>query len=302
MLVANARMYAVNAGVRAAWAELFALVSEKAGVPLAVVEHAAPAPLEELWRREDLGLAFICGFPLAGGGFPLQPIAAPIPASPLASGQPLYASDLIVRTEGPLRTLQDTFGGRIGWTSRHSQSGFQALRRHLLPYAKAFSSEVDTGSREENASKQGARAIERSNWIGNCSSPGGPLYRESIGELMTPRRVIEAVLDDRIDIGPLDSYFHDLLKRHEPGTAARLRVVATTQATPMPLLAASNGIDPASVAALRGALLGLGAASAAEPVLAELCLTGFATVALDDYRPLLAQAAVLDKSGYGEPG
>jgi ABC-type phosphate/phosphonate transport system substrate-binding protein len=119
---------------------------------------------------------------------------------------------------------------------------------------------------------------------------------------MTPRRVIEAVLDDRIDIGPLDSYFHDLLKRHEPGTAARLRVVATTQTTPMPLLAASSGIDPASVAALRGALLGLGAAPAAKPVLAELCLTGFATVALDDYSPLLAQAAILDEAGYGEPG
>jgi ABC-type phosphate/phosphonate transport system substrate-binding protein len=268
MLVANARMYAVNAGVRAAWANLFALVSQKAGVPLAVIDHAAPAPLEALWRREDLGLAFICGFPFAGGGFSLQPIAAPIPASPLASGKPLYASDLIVRADGPLHTLQDTFGGRIGWTARHSQSGFQALRRHVLPYVKS----------------------------------GVSLYRESIGELMTPRRVIEAVLDDRIDIGPLDSYFHDLLKRHEPGTAARLRVVATTPATPMPLLAASSGIDPAIVAALRGALLGLGAASAAEPVLAELCLTGFAAVALDDYRPLLAQAAVLDKSGYGEPG
>jgi hypothetical protein len=53
---------------------------------------------------------------------------------------------------------------------------------------------------------------------------------------------------------------------------------------------------------LRGALLGLGAAPAAKPVLAELCLTGFATVALDDYQPLLAQAAILDESGYGEPG
>jgi NitT/TauT family transport system permease protein len=39
----------------------------------------------------------------------------------------------------------------------------------LSPRMKAFSSEVDTGSREENAPKQGARAIERSNWIGSCS-------------------------------------------------------------------------------------------------------------------------------------
>ncbi len=37
--------------------------------------------------------------------------------------------------------------------------------------AKAFSSEVDTGSREENASKQKAGAVERSYGIGNRSSP-----------------------------------------------------------------------------------------------------------------------------------
>jgi BASS family bile acid:Na+ symporter len=36
--------------------------------------------------------------------------------------------------------------------------------------AKAFSSEVDTGSREENALKQSAGAVERSNWIGNRAS------------------------------------------------------------------------------------------------------------------------------------
>ncbi|AOO79471.1 SAM-dependent methyltransferase [Bosea vaviloviae] len=36
--------------------------------------------------------------------------------------------------------------------------------------ARVFSSEVDTGSREENASKQKAGAVERSDWIGNWSS------------------------------------------------------------------------------------------------------------------------------------
>ncbi|POR45659.1 FAD-binding protein [Bosea psychrotolerans] len=51
--------------------------------------------------------------------------------------------------------------------------------------ARAFSSEVDTGSpatnakrlREENASKQGAGAVERSNWIGNGSSEARTLLR-----------------------------------------------------------------------------------------------------------------------------
>ena len=62
-LIANARMYAVDAATAAAWSALFARVSALSGVPLEVIAHAAPAPLEDLWRRDDLGLAFICGYP-----------------------------------------------------------------------------------------------------------------------------------------------------------------------------------------------------------------------------------------------
>jgi ABC-type phosphate/phosphonate transport system substrate-binding protein len=267
-LVANARMYAVNEAVRAAWAALFALVSQRSGVPLTVIDHAAPAPLEELWRRGDLGLAFICGYPFATGDFSLQPVAAPVPASALAAGKPLYATDLIVRADRPLRTLDDSFGGRIGWTARHSQSGFQALRHHLAPYRRE----------------------------------GAPLYRESLGDLLTPRRVVAAVLEGRIDIGPLDTFFHDLLKRHETDTAAKLFAVATTDPTPMPLLAASASVPASTVAALRAALLGLGSDPAAHPALAVLCLSGFAEIGREDYAPLLARAAAVDAAGYETPG
>ena len=76
-LIANARMYAVDAATAANWTALFARIAVMAGVPLTVIPHAAPAPLEDLWRRDDLGLAFICGYPFARGGFPVQPVAAP---------------------------------------------------------------------------------------------------------------------------------------------------------------------------------------------------------------------------------
>ena len=78
-LVANARMYAVDASTSAAWSELFAQIAARSGVALDVIAHAAPAPLEQLWRRDDLGLAFICGYPFARGEFPVQPVAVPVP-------------------------------------------------------------------------------------------------------------------------------------------------------------------------------------------------------------------------------
>ena len=86
------------------------------------------------------------------------------------------------------------------------QSGFNAVRHHLLRYRR-----------------------ERT----------GALFRESVGPLVTPRRVIEALMSGAIDVGPLDSYVHDLLKVHEPATVGALRTVETTVMTPMPLLVAS---------------------------------------------------------------
>ena len=42
--------------------------------------------------------------------------------------------------------------------------------------------------------------------------------------------MIEALLADEIDIGPLDSYALDLMLRHQPDLAARSRIVATSDA------------------------------------------------------------------------
>jgi len=267
-LVANARMYAVNPAVARAWTALFAYVSQRTGIVLELIPHAAPAPLEALWSRDDLGLAFICGYPFATGGFPVQPVAVPVPVSSLAAGRPLYATHLAVRADSAITTLEQSFGCRIGWTVEHSQSGFNALRMHLLPHRR----------------------------------DGQPLYGASIGPLLTPRRVVDALLSVEIDIGPLDSYWHDLLLTHEPETAKRLRIVETTPLTPMPLLVASERVDPAVVARLRTALLNASDDIEGRPLLAALALSRFADVTAESYQPLLAAAQQADAAGYHQPG
>ncbi len=265
-LIANARMYAVDAATAAMWSALFARISALSGVPLEVIAHAALAPLEDLWRRDDLGLAFICGYPFAGGSFPVRPVAVPIPAS--GDGRPVYASHLVVRADSTTETLEDSFGKRIGWTVEHSQSGFNAVRTHLLETWR-----------------------ER-----------GPLYAQSIGPLLTPRRIIDALLTDQIDIGPLDSYFLDLLLIAEPETAARLRIVATTAPRPMPLLVASRGIDEKTVASLQATLLNAENDIGTRDILARLRLSGFAMPDPATYRVLLDEAEAADRAGYRQPG
>jgi hypothetical protein len=64
-LVASARMSAVAPSARAAWRALFEAVSRRSRVALEIIEHAFPASLNDLWTRDDLGCAFMCGWPLA---------------------------------------------------------------------------------------------------------------------------------------------------------------------------------------------------------------------------------------------
>ena len=219
-LVANARMYAVTPVAAAAWRALFDQVARDSGVPLTYIDHAAPAPLEALWARDDLGAAFMCGYPFALAAHRPRLLAAPVPSPSRYGGRPQYCTDFIVRADSRFARLSDTFGGRIGWTVAHSQSGYNAVRHHLLAH-------------------QGAE----------------PLYRNWIGPLVTPRRVIDAVLADEIDVGPLDSYVHDLLRRHDPATTSRLRVVESTAMTPIPPLIASPWVDDETALRVRETLL-----------------------------------------------
>jgi len=261
-------MYAVTPGVEGAWQALLAHVADDAGVPLRYEPYPAPLPLENLWRRQDLGAVFMCGFPIATGLAQVIPLAAPIPRAPWAEGRAVYRTDLIVREEAPYRTLEDTFGGRGGWTVAHSHSGFNALRHHLLPYR----------------------------------TPTQPaLYGEMTGNLVTARRVLDSVRDGRIDIGPLDAYWHLLIARHAPQLTQGIRVLASTETAPMPAFVAGHDVDPETVRRLHEAFTGAAGRSWFAPLAEQLLLEGFAAASRASYARLLEWDAEARAAGYAQP-
>jgi ABC-type phosphate/phosphonate transport system substrate-binding protein len=266
--IANARMYSVDPAARAAWRDLFGWLASESGVPLDIIDHAFPLPLSELWSRRDLACAFMCGLPFMRAAAQPLPIAAPVPRDAPVTGRPLYTTRLIVRADSSFAALEETFGGRLGYTVEDSHSGYNALRHHLLPYR---------------------------------SSHSDRLYRESIGPLHTPRRVIEAVLAGDIDVGPLDSYALDLMLRHEPELADRIRIVASTEAAPIPFLVASPECPANVVAALRVALLRFGSAQGCAELRDRLCLDRFAPVDVADYRLITRWEEEALEAGYDQP-
>jgi ABC-type phosphate/phosphonate transport system substrate-binding protein len=267
--VANARMYSVNPAAALAWKELFAWLAGKSGVDLRVIDHAFPLPLSELWSRTDLACGFMCGFPYALAAHPPRPFAAPIPLGAPIPGRPVYTTRLIVRADSNFHSLEDTFGGRLGYTVEDSHSGYNALRHHLLPYY----------------------------W-----QRGAKLYRESVGPLFTPRRVIEALLAGDIDVGPLDSYALGLMQRHQPDLAPQIRIVATTDVAPIPFLVASRACPDDVISALQATLATFSRAPSCAGLRDRLCLEAFVPVITEDCGLMMRWDTEARAAGYAAPG
>jgi ABC-type phosphate/phosphonate transport system substrate-binding protein len=267
-MIANARMYAVTPEAEATWAALLAHVAAEAGVTLAYEAYPAPQPLETLWRRPDLGCVFMCGYPIALGLADVIPIAAPIPSAPWAEGRAVYRSDLIVRADAPFNTLEETFSGTLGWTVEHSHSGFNALRHHLLAHRSA------------------ARPA---------------LYAQVKGHLVTARRILDEVLAGGITIGPLDAYWHSLIRLHAPALTAGVRVLASTDLAPMPAFIASAGADVRLVAGLRAAFAGARERPWFSALAEPLLISGFQPVTQADFALTLAWDREAKAAGYPAP-
>lgn len=248
-------MYNLSPNITGLWDRLFAWISAQSGIGLQVIPHAAPAPLSTLWERPDMGAVFMCGFPfslLAPEERPI-PLAAPISLASWADGQPVYASHIVAARDTAFAS-SDLATARWGWTVRDSQSGYNAPREFV------------------------------------AALPNGDMVHDTVGPLLNPRGVIDALSSGKIDVGAIDAYAYQLLDMHEPDVIAPLRIVATTKPAPFPLLVAAKGQSPEIVEALRRALLGAHRSDEGRSILASLGLRAFAAPDIAQYDQLPVRA------------
>src|SRR6266481_4437458 len=133
MPIASARMYSWSPSLTAAWHRLLVWVSARAEVPLAVLDLADPLPLDEIWRREDLGCVFMCGYPWALRRDRPHLLAAPVPSPLRYGGRPIYFTDFVVREDSPFTRLEDTFGGCLAYSTGPPPPASTPPPFHLLP-------------------------------------------------------------------------------------------------------------------------------------------------------------------------
>lgn len=261
--------YAVTPRVEVSWKELLIRIGREANLGFDFLPYPLPQPQEQLWSRGDLGCIFMmCGYPIAMRHFTGTPIAAPIPSARWAQGRALYRSDLIVKADSRFQTLADTFGGRLGWTTSHSHSGFNALRYHLLQYR----------------------------------TPDRPtLYSRVIGDLGSVRKLFDSVCDGTIDVGSVDGYWHMLLQQHQPELAARVRVVESTLPAPIPAFVASPAVPRETIDRLAASFASAQYQPWFHGLAAGILIAGFSASALDDFNVIRARDQEAIGAGYPLP-
>ena len=263
-MITSFRMYNAVPRAAQAWRALFERVFAETNIDIRIVEHGWPAPIDALWREPELCCAFMCGWPFVRAGR-MQAIAAPVPSPQRYEGLPRYCSEFLVREDSGLRSLEDTFGHRLGWMAADSQSGFNAPRAHLARFV----------------------------------GPHRPaLFAEVRGPLGTPMKALEALRAGAVDVTALDSFFLDLCRYHEPAKLDGIRSVATTPWTPIPLLVAAPGVDRDAVSRLRSHLVTIDTLPSYAALLADVLLARFVEPDAKAYRALEAMAQSAADAGY----
>ena len=154
-MIANARMYSVNAGSGRGVAHAARVGRWRARTSTSrSIDYPAPQPLPALWARADLGCAFMCGYPCRERSRTRRVLAAPVPSPPAyrrrsRSTGPTSSSRAGRRRS---RTLDDAFGKRIALhdrgfaiglpgaaraASRSQRARRAAVRRHRRPAGHA---------------------------------------------------------------------------------------------------------------------------------------------------------------------
>ena len=77
------------------------------------------------------------------------------------------------------------------------------------------------------------------------------MYRRCVGNLVTARRILGAVADGTIDVGPLDAYRHMLARKYHPEMTDTIRVLESTATAPMPAFVAAPALAEETVDRLR---------------------------------------------------
>src|SRR5262249_37687469 len=210
-------------------------------------------------------VGFVCGLAYVElrdrGGWPLEPVAAPLLRGGRYGGRPVYFSDVIVRRDSPVRSFADLRGRSWSYNEPRSHSGYGITRYHLV------------------------RPGETDGYFGRVVEAG---WHE---------RSIRLVHAGEVDASAVDSQVLAVALRDDPGLAAGLRVVDSLGPSTIQPVVVASWLSEGLKADVRAVLLELGEDPAGRAHLAHGLVERFVPggdAAYDDLRHMRAACEAAD--------
>ncbi len=218
--------------------------------------------LYDLWTDPGLLLGQTCGYPLTHGlKDKVAVVGAPNYDAKGCSGSD-YCSQIIVPADSPFESVADLKGSRAVFNGLDSQSGMNALRHSIAPYAN-----------------------------------GGAFFQSveiSGGHLAS----MTAVSDGKADVAAIDAVCWALAQQEKPDLVAGLRCLAETARAPcLPYITSSQfGLDVKAVIA--EAVQRVFSSSQTQKCRERLRIRGFSELDEDNYAVIINMEAEARALGY----
>ena len=243
------------------WTLLIQILREQGIEDVPTALHRSGA-LTDAWTSPSLLLGQTCGYPLLTQlKESVQLVATPHYAAEGCEGA-YHRAAIVVRSDSPFASIDDLRGSRAGMNDAGSNTGMNMFRATIAPIA------------------------------------GGRDFFRSVTITGSHARSLAAIMSDRIDVAAIDAVTLALLRDRYPNYADRLRIVEWTPPSPSLPLITSIRSSPHLIDALREALSAVVANPDHQAMLQHLRITGFSSLTLNDYQPLLALERQAAAVGY----
>jgi phosphonate transport system substrate-binding protein len=222
---------------------------------------------ERLMRFDEgeIEVAWLCGLPYVQRvGQPengVELLAAPVMMGERYKNQPIYFSDVIVRTDSRYKDFYDLARTRWAYNERTSHSGYNVVRHHLatIQQPKGFFARVIDAGSHENA--------------------------------------LQLLLKGEIEATAIDSTVLETEIRRHPEYRAQIRVIEILGPSPIPPFLVRSSLDEDFRRALQDAFLGMHQDPVGREVLARHGYLRFIGVRDADYDPIRRMKAEADEAG-----
>jgi phosphonate transport system substrate-binding protein len=177
-------------------------LTAKLGFPIDFTDGISWQERERRFDRGAIQILWICGLPYvqkaSDPNAHVVLLAAPVMAGARYSGQPVYFSDIVVRSTSPYRRFDDLRGATWAYNEPNSHSGYTTIRYYL------------------------ARRNERGDFFGRVIESG------------SHENSLDMILAGQIDGSAIDSTVLELEQMKRPALAGKLRILDTIGPSPIP--------------------------------------------------------------------